>query len=53
MSIRGLTPAATRKRDDVTEGFRVVLRALISFHGLQDAHHNGEDDDLARRANCE
>ena len=44
---RRRTPNTTTERNQNAERLRIVFRALIRFHALQDADHNSQDDDLS------
>lgn len=47
-----LTPHSAREGDEHTESLGVVLCALIRLEPLEDADHDRENDNFARRAHC-
>lgn len=50
---RRLTPNGSREGDEYAEPFGVVLGTCIWLETFQNPHHDGEDDDLPRRAHRE
>ena len=47
------TPHAAGKGDEHAEGTRVVRGARAGVQAGEDGDHDGEDDDLAHRTDCE